>query len=577
MKDNKNPKLESLKNWETPKPELIKKVRSRSFIEMGWGRLIFAHTFSSQEELLNELFQQQEDKRDIAFYAWDPHVIQAIAPQRVFIDPSHTFRIQLQKYKADSKGALGFKVRRLKSENDIDEMNRIFLKRNMVPVDKEYVWSKRSSRTLIYLVAEDETGQVIGTVTGVDHEKAFGDTEKGSSLWCLAVDTTTASPGVGEAMVRWLLDYFQKGQKTFLDLSVMHDNSRATSLYRKLGFERVPVFCLKVKNAFNEPLYTNPDFQPHLNPYAEIIIREAHRRGIHSEILDIEKNIFLLSLGGRRVICHESLTELTSSIAMTRCQDKSLTRRVLAKSAIEVPAQITHKEINESTQFLNRYKRIVVKPANGEQGRGVFVDIRTKEDLSKAVKQLEKEHIIIEEFVEGEDLRIIVIDNAVIAAAVRRPPRVIGTGINTVEELIQSLNRRRMADTGGESSVPVDNETLRCIGEQGYKLDQKPEEGVELILRKTANLHAGGTIHDVTDSLHPNLIDAAIKAAIALEIPVVGFDFMVKSPTLPDYKIIEANERPGLANHEPQPTAERFIDFLFPQTVEQNLELESQR
>ncbi|MEM1139344.1 MAG: N-acetylglutaminylglutamine synthetase, partial [Pseudomonadota bacterium] len=86
----------------------------------------------------------------------------------------------------------------------------------------------------------------------------------------------------------------------------------------------------------------------------------------------------------------------------------------------------------------------------------------------------------------------------------------------------------------------------------------------EIIVRRTANLHTGGTIHDVTDQTHPVLINAAISAARAINIPVTGIDLMVKSPRKPDYVFIEANERPGLANHEPQPTAERFVDLLFP-------------
>jgi len=86
-------------------------------------------------------------------------------------------------------------------------------------------------------------------------------------------------------------------------------------------------------------------------------------------------------------------------------------------------------------------------------------------------------------------------------------------------------------------------------------------------VRRTANLHTGGTIHDVTDHLHPAITDASVRAAKALDIPVVGLDLIVSSPRRPDYVIIEANERPGLANHEPQPTAQRFIDLLFPQTI----------
>jgi D-alanine-D-alanine ligase-like ATP-grasp enzyme len=101
----------------------------------------------------------------------------------------------------------------------------------------------------------------------------------------------------------------------------------------------------------------------------------------------------------------------------------------------------------------------------------------------------------------------------------------------------------------------------------GFCLDDVPERGAEIVVRKTANLHTGGNIHDVTAETHPALIAAAVAAARAIDIPVTGIDLMVKSPREADYVFIEANERPGLANHEPQPTAERFVDLLFPQSI----------
>jgi D-alanine-D-alanine ligase-like ATP-grasp enzyme len=116
----------------------------------------------------------------------------------------------------------------------------------------------------------------------------------------------------------------------------------------------------------------------------------------------------------------------------------------------------------------------------------------------------------------------------------------------------------------------MDDETKRCMRSAGYGLKAVLPVGEKIQLRKAANLHTGGTIHDVTDRLHPVLAAAAEKAARAIDIPVTGLDFMVPDVAGTEYVIIEANERPGLANHEPQPTAERFIDLLFPQTKQQS-------
>ncbi|MDX9894886.1 MAG: hypothetical protein RBS34_05550, partial [Desulfofustis sp.] len=162
--------------------------------------------------------------------------------------------------------------------------------------------------------------------------------------------------------------------------------------------------------------------------------------------------------------------------------------------------------------------------------------------------------------------RIIVINEEVVAAAVRQPARIRGNGEMSVRQLIEKQSRRRAAATNGESTIPLDGETERTVADQHYILDDVVPAGTEIQVRKTANLHTGGTIHDVTAELHPHLRQVAVTAARTLRVPVVGFDFLVADVTGKDYVIIEANERPGLANHEPQPTAERFIDLLFPQT-----------
>ncbi len=256
-------------------------------------------------------------------------------------------------------------------------------------------------------------------------------------------------------------------------------------------------------------------------------------------------------------------------MAFCRCDHKRLTHRFLAEAGLRVPSQITAAEPSENETFLEHHGSVVVKPARGEQGAGISVDVRSGEELEEAVRIARKqcEEVLLEEYVEGQDLRVIVIDDKVVAAAVRRPPEITGTGEHTISKLIEKYNRRRMAATGGESRVPVDDETKRCVRASGYDLETVLPPGTVLQVRKTANLHTGGTIHDVTDRIHPTLKEASVAAAQALEIPVVGLDLAVPDLEAPDYWIIEANERPGLANHEPQPTAERFLDLLFPRTV----------
>ncbi len=542
-----------------------------SVLDLGWGRLIFGQTFTDPDRIAEALEGELPDRRDIAVYVRDPHVVLANAPQEVFLDPSHTYRLELSTYRASRRAQSGFFLRRLTARTDAEAINRIYAARGMVPVPPDFFWSTRDARTVCYFLAEDETtGEILGTITGVDHSRAFNDPERGSSLWCLAVDPQARHAGVGEALVRHLAEYFAARGLAHLDLSVMHDNTQAITLYEKLGFYRVPYFSVKRKNPINETLYTGSDHDETLNPYARIIVREARRRGIRVEVTDGERGFFALSQGGRTIRCRESLSELTSAVAMSICDDKTATRALMEKTGIDVPAEITADAGREAVEaFLAAHARVVVKPARGEQGRGVFVGLTTMEELDHAIEEAGRlcDTVLLEECVEGEDLRLIVINYRLVAAAVRRPPSIIGDGRKTVGELIASQSRRRAAATDGESSIPLDAETLRTLKAGGHDTETVLPAGEELQVRRTANLHTGGTIHDVTDIVHPVLVDAAVRAARAIGIPVTGIDLMVRNPTAPDYRFIEANERPGLANHEPQPTAERFVDLLFPQSM----------
>jgi len=561
----------SLRSWgEPPEGPEAPQVGKDVVLDCGWGRLIFAHTFRDVREVARLLQDEAPGRRDIALYLRDPHVVLSLAPQELFLDPSHTYRLWLSHRRLSSEPPRGFAVRRLHTDDDAAAVNRIYSLRHMVPVDTEFLNEHRSSRSITYLVAEDtRTSRVIGTATGIDHREAFGDPENGSSLWCLAVDPQTMHPGVGVALVNQLAGHYLARGRAFMDLSVMHDNEEAIALYEKLGFQRVPVFCLKHKNPLNEPLFIGPDVEQDLNPYARIIVDEARRRGIAVDVLDAEKGFFELSFGGRSITCRESLTELTSAIAMACCDDKEVTRRWLRRAGLTVPEQQRAADAESNHAFLAEHGSVVVKPVRGEQGQGVSVNVTREDTLDRAIEEAKRycSQVLLEAFCPGDDLRLVVIDHEVVAAAVRRPAEIVGTGRHSVRALIRKQSRRRAAATGGESHIPLDGETERCVEEAGHSLDGTLPEGEKLAVRKSANLHTGGTIHDVTSRLHPGLREAGEAASRALDIPVVGLDMMVRSVEQPDYVIIEANERVGLANHEPQPTAERFIDLLFPQTA----------
>jgi GNAT-family acetyltransferase (TIGR03103 family) len=535
-------------------------------VHCGWGRLLIGHTYPDASELAADLLNEQAGERDIALYVAAPQQVLAQAPQQLFLDPSDTLRLWFSDYRPAQCVFRGYRIRRAQNAEDWQAINCLYQMRGMLPIDPDKLTPRRLGGPVYWLAEDEDSGMVIGSVMGLNHHKAYKDPENGSSLWCLAVDPRCTRPGVGEVLVRHLIEHFMSRGLSYLDLSVLHDNGQAKKLYAKLGFRELQTFSIKRKNGINQTLFLGPGPHTDMNPYARIIVDEALRRGIEVQVDDSEAGLFTLSQGGRRIRCRESLTDLTSAVSMTLCQDKRLTHRALARAGLRLPAQRLAGNAEENAAFLAEHGSLVVKPVDGEQGQGVAVDLRSPAEVQAAIERAQPfdSRVLLESFHPGLDLRILVIGFEVVAAAIRRPAEVIGDGRHSIGELIDAQSRRRQAATDGESRIPKDAETLRTLHAAGVDYGSVLPQGQRLAVRRTANLHTGGSLEDVTEILHSTLADAAVKAARALDIPVVGLDLLVPAADQADYVFIEANERAGLANHQPQPTAERFIDLLFP-------------
>jgi GNAT-family acetyltransferase (TIGR03103 family) len=535
-------------------------------LHCGWGRLLIGHTFPDPASLAEELLNEQPGERDIALYVAAPQQVLGLEPAQLFLDPSDTLRLWFSDYRQATRVFRGFRIRRAQVDADWQAINQLYQARGMLPIDAGLLTPHHQGGPVYWLAEDEDSGAIIGSVMGLNHRKAFNDPEHGSSLWCLAVDPHCSRPGVGEVLVRHLIEHFLSRGLSYLDLSVLHDNRQAKSLYAKLGFRNLSTFAIKRKNGINQPLFLGPGPEAEFNPYARIIVEEAHRRGIEVQADDAEAGLFTLIHGSRRVRCRESLSDLTSAVSMTLCQDKSLTHKVLKNAGLNLPAQQRVGNADDNLAFLDEHQRVVVKPLDGEQGQGVAVDLRTIEEVQQAIETARQfdSRVLLESFHEGLDLRVLVIGFEVVAAAIRRPAEVVGDGQHSIGALIETQSRRRQAATSGESKIPLDHETERTLLAAGYDYSSILPAGEHLFVRRTANLHTGGILEDVTAILHPTLVEAAVRAARALDIPMVGLDLLVPAADQPAYVFIEANERAGLANHEPQPTAERFVDLLFP-------------
>src|SRR3954466_5069764 len=326
------------RSWKQPSQHQVRGMTSDVVVDLGWGRLVFGQTFDDLRGIVHALRAEESGRRDICIYPPDPHVLVGLAPDELFIDPSYTYRLSLHRYRPRAELIRGVFVRTVTSLEEMQRINEIYARNGMVTGDAETMWAHHRTRTFTSLVAEGRrTRRVVGTVTGVDHVLAFDDPEGGASLWCLAVDAQDAPPGTGEALVRVLAERYVGRGRAYLDLSVMHDNTGAIALYRKLGFSRVAAVCVKRKNPINTPLFASrPPGLEDLNPYALIIAEEALRRGIRVEVTDAASGEMRLSLGGRSVPTLESLAGVPTPAAMSRCDDKRVTRRIMERAGVRV-------------------------------------------------------------------------------------------------------------------------------------------------------------------------------------------------------------------------------------------------
>ena len=359
-------------------------------------------------------------------------------------------------------------------------------------------------------------------MTGVDHVEAFNDPESGASLWCLAVDPQTNAPGVGEALVRHLHRALSspEGRSLCGPVGDARQSPKPSRLYEKIGFQPGPgisASSAKTPSTKNSsPFRRSPEED--LNPYARIIIDEARRRGIGAQrCIDVENSYFqLVYRRSRHRMPRIALTELTSAIAMCRCDDKRLTHGVLAKTeGLRVPFQTTPERVADPAALFEDFDALGGQTGPRRAGgNGVSVGIRdpgrTWNEAIEAGTDGMHRMYVIEEMVDGEDLqRSLSSDYEVVAAA--DPPAAgnhRATAATASRRSSRKYNRRRAAATGGECRLPVDDETRRCLADgrpvrsgQTYCRQGRRGEGPKY----GQPAHRGNHPRRHADQLHPKL------------------------------------------------------------------------
>jgi cyanophycin synthetase len=316
-----------------------------------------------------------------------------------------------------------------------------------------------------------------------------------------------------------------------------------------------------------------------LGPTTRSLVREAERRGIPVMRLD-EQSLVQLGWGSRRKLLRASITGETSQIAVESAGNKQLTRTLLAGAGVPVPQGEVVRTVRGAVEAAARLGwPVVVKPLDGNHGRGVTLDIVTEDGVRDAFARA-AEHgrrIIVEQQLTGRDHRILVVNGRVVAVAERVPAHVVGDGASTVGQLIETVNRDPRRGVGHEqvmTRISVDEHVIGLLRRAGLTLESVPARGVTVFLRDTANLSTGGTAVDRTDDIHPDNAAIARRAVLTLGLDVAGVDFLATDITRSVREtgggIVEVNAAPGFRMHlEPsvgqaRDVARPVIDMLFP-------------
>jgi len=312
---------------------------------------------------------------------------------------------------------------------------------------------------------------------------------------------------------------------------------------------------------------TTPAPDPMHSPYTTTITDEARRRGISVRVIDASVPVFELCHGPRTVRCYRSLTDCTGAVTFHLTNNKYLAGRFLRERGFPVPEQELYSGFSTALKFLERNAPIVVKPCTQWGARGVSTGITAPHELKAALRrarQFEPE-ILLEKMVPGDDHRLVFIDYRFVCALQRRPAHIIGNGRDTIRSLIRARNRSA-ALTDAVNRIPLDRETARFLLAGGLSLAHVPEAGCRVTVRRTANYHTGGSVHDITELVDPTLIDLGHAIVTAARLPVAGIDVLHTQDGLHTH-VIELAPDLAISPRGGAVIAEKFIDYLFPETA----------
>ena len=295
-----------------------------------------------------------------------------------------------------------------------------------------------------------------------------------------------------------------------------------------------------------------------LGPSTGSIVKAAVARNIPYRRLT-DGSLVMFGWGSKQRKIQAAEMDRTGAIAESIAQDKELTKKLLDAAGVPVPlGRVVSGPDDAWAVACEIGLPVVIKPKDGNQGKGVTVNITTREQLTAGFLAASgfRDDILVERYLPGNDFRLLVIGNKLVAAARRDPPQVVGDGVHTVAQLVEQVNldpRRGNGHSTSLTKIRFDDIALASLAERGYVAESIPPKGQRVILRNNANLSTGGAATDVTDDVHPEVAARAVAAAQMVGLDICGVDLVCDSVLKPIEEqgggIVEVNAAPGLRMH----------------------------
>jgi len=428
------------------------------------------------------------------------------------------------------------------------------------------LWSRHTAIEAIVTCAEDERSQV--DIPGFEHRlralfPAIGELRPRGHVGNISLAHVVEAAALALQAQAGCPVTFSRTSATFEPgvFQVVVEYSEEAVGRKAFELAEALVLAAKHDTAFDVTaaitMLRDTDEDVRLGPSTGAIVDAAVARGIPYRRLT-EGSLVQFGWGSRQRRIQAAEVDSTSAVAESIAQDKDLTKLLLRSAGVPVPLGQPVDSVEHAWEVAQDIGLpVVVKPQDGNQGKGVTVNIATREHIEVAFQAAaEYGEVMVEKFLPGNDFRLLVVGDKLVAAARRDPPQVIGDGKHTVRELVDIVNadpRRGEGHSTSLTKIRFDDIAVTRLKAQGLEPESVPAKGQRVILRNNANLSTGGTATDVTDDVHPEVAARAVEASQMVGMHICGVDVVCESVLKPleeqNGGIVEVNAAPGLRMH----------------------------